>query len=134
MSPKETKALQSIVNELSKQLIRPSTSPSVVPMLLVPKDGSWGLCIDSQVINKITVSRFPIPMFEDLIDQLYGAKFFFKFNLKSGYHQVRIRPNDEWKTAYMICQGLYEWMVMSFSLCNAPSTFMRLMNEILSLL
>ncbi|KAJ3708376.1 hypothetical protein LUZ61_012081 [Rhynchospora tenuis] len=133
MAPAELKELKVQLEELlEKRFIRPSTSPWGAPVLFVrKKDGTLRLCIDYRELNKVTIkNRYPLPRIDDLFDQLQGSSVYSKIDLRTGYHQLRIRPSDIEKTAFRTRYGHYEYLVMPFGLTNAPAAFMDLMNRV----
>ncbi|KAK1425082.1 hypothetical protein QVD17_20426 [Tagetes erecta] len=133
LAPSEMQELMVQLQDLTdKGFIRPSYSPWGAPVLFVKKkDGTMRMCIDYRDLNKVTIkNRYPLPRIDDLFDQLQGANYFSKIDLRSGYHQLRINEGDVPKTAFRTRYGHYEFLVMPFGLTNAPAVFMDLMNRV----
>ncbi|GJT58370.1 putative reverse transcriptase domain-containing protein [Tanacetum coccineum] len=133
LAPSEMQELSNQLQELADRgFIRPSTSPWGAPVLFVKKkDGSFRMCIDYRELNKLTIkNRYPLPRIDDLFDQLQGSSVYSKIDLRSGYHQLRVRDEDIPKSAFRIRYEHYEFQVMPFGLTNAPAIFIDLMNRV----
>ncbi|GJX22249.1 putative reverse transcriptase domain-containing protein [Tanacetum coccineum] len=133
LAPFELEELSGQLKELhDKGFFRPSSSPWGAPILFVKKKyGSFRMCIDYRELNKLTVkNRYPLPIIDDLFDQLQGSQFFSKIDIKSGYHQLRVHEDDIPKTVFRTRYGHFKFTVMPFGLTNTPSIFMDLMNRV----
>jgi hypothetical protein len=131
-TPELVELKEHIKELLEKGFIHPSSSLWGAPVIFVPKkDGTQRLCMYYRALNEVTVkNKYPMPRIDDLFDQLHGACVFSKVDLRSGYHQLKIRECDILKTAFVSRYGLYEYTVMSFELTNALAYFMYLMNKV----
>ncbi|CEO95380.1 hypothetical protein PBRA_009646 [Plasmodiophora brassicae] len=133
LSPREQEAMKVyLTTNLESGFIRPSKSPAGAPVLFAKKkDGSLRFCVDYRGLNAVTIkNRYPVPLVDQSLAQLSSAKIFTKIDLRSAYHQVRIREGDEWKTAFRTPFGLFEYLVMPFGLANGPAAFQGFMNDL----
>ena len=125
---------RSIAEMLQSGVIKPNTSPFASPIIMVRKnDGTWRLCVDYRHLNLLTLkSKYPMPVIDELLDELSGASWFTKLDLRAGYHQIRLAPGDEYKTVFHTHNGHFEFSVLAFGLTYGPYTFQSVMNIDLS--
>lgn len=121
-----------IADMVARGVVQPSTSPYASPVLLVKKkDGGWRMCVDYRHLNAITVkNRYPLPIVEELLDELAGSAWFSKLDMCSGYHQIRMMEGEEYKIAFKTHHGHWEFKLMPFGLTRAPGTFQEKMNVV----
>ncbi|UYV82343.1 hypothetical protein LAZ67_21001753, partial [Cordylochernes scorpioides] len=134
VSPAERRVIQSEVEKMMEtKIIRPSSSPWASPVILVrKKDGSLRFCVDYRRLNKMTKKDvYPLPRIDDALDTLSGSRYFSTMDMRSGYWQIEVDDKDREKTAFITPDGLYEFNVMPFGLCNAPATFERMIDNVL---
>ncbi|KAG9194056.1 hypothetical protein G6011_04091 [Alternaria panax] len=134
ISPEHDAELREYLQKnLKKGFIRPGSGPMASPILFVKKpNGKWRLCVDFRRLNSVTrKNRYPLPLITELMDRLQGAKWFTKFDVREGFHRIRIKEGHEWMTAFKTKYGLFEYTVMPFGLTNAPATFQSVINNAL---